>query len=251
MLQQPGPFLSPASPSSLLSSAPACTAVAVDWPALFGAGLGAAELRGLQQLQAEGALGLRRLGAGEPVFGRHQRALGLMAVLSGSVGLGLARSGSPFHLQRSVPGPQWLDLASAWLAGNHSQDAVALAPALVLELPLARLRELLARQPALHERLLVGLARAVHGLTGITHDLMHRDAEHRLAAWLLAHCRHSGRECFIPLQERKRDIAAQLAITPETLSRLLRQLQGRGVLEVQGYTIRVFDLAALQALAQD
>ena len=45
-------------------------------------------------------------------------------------------------------------------------------------------------------------------LTGITHDLMHKDAEHRLAVWLLQRCQRVGSEVLVSLQERKRDIAA-------------------------------------------
>ena len=51
------------------------------------------------------------------------------------------------------------------------------------------------------------------------------------------------------LQERKRDIAQQLAMSPETLSRLIRSFQSRGVLSVRGYQVRVPEVAALCALA--
>ena len=53
----------------------------------------------------------------------------------------------------------------------------------------------------------------------------------------------------VSLTERKRDIASQLAITPETLSRLLRQLSRKGLIAVAGYTVKVLDVAALRALA--
>lgn len=220
---------------------------AIDWALLFeGCMPGAAELRPLDAHSVE-----RHLSQGELVFSRRQRAAHLVAVISGSAGLGLARDGCPFHLQRSVHGPQWLDLSSAWLDGPYRQDAVALSELRLVELPLAGLRDVLTREPALAERLLVSLARTVQGLTGLTHDLMHRDAEHRLAVWLCQHCQCSAAEVIVPLRERKRDIAAQLAITPETLSRLLRQLQRKGLIAVHGYTVQVLDLPALQALAQD
>lgn len=220
---------------------------AIDWAPLFdGDSSGAAELRGLDALGIE-----RQLSHGELVFSRRQRAEHLVAVISGSVGLGLARDGSPFHLQRSVHGPQWVDLSSAWLDGPYGQDAVALSKARLVELPWPAVRELLHGEPALAERLLLSLARQVQGLNGLTHDLMHKDAERRLAVWLCQHCQGSDAEVIVPLKERKRDIAAQLAITPETLSRLLRQLQRKGVLAVRGYTVQVLDLPALQTLAQD
>ena len=48
------------------------------------------------------------------------------------------------------------------------------------------------------------------------------------------------------LSERKRDIAAQLAIAPETLSRMMRELKRKGLIEVHGYRIQLLDLPALQ-----
>ena len=223
---------------------------ASDWHAIFGGpGLTAAELLALNAMR-----GVRRLRGGEMAFTRHQRAQHLVAVLKGSVGLGLARDDQPFNLERTVHGPQWLDLSSAWLGGSFAQDARAVGDVLLIVLPLSRMRELMASQAVMLDRLLTGLANTVHSLTGMTHDLMHKDAEHRLAVWLLHRCQPEDPTCSeisISLNERKRDIAAQLAITPETLSRMMRQLNRKGVIEVQGYCVKVLDLPALQAMTRD
>ena len=37
-------------------------------------------------------------------------------------------------------------------------------------------------------------------------------------------------------------------IAPETMSRLMRNLSDRGVIEVEGYTVRVLDLKALRRI---
>jgi CRP-like cAMP-binding protein len=114
-------------------------------------------------------------------------------------------------------------------------------------LPLDGMRGLLARFPDMRERLMLGLAQTVQNLTGATHDLMSKDAQKRLATWLLRHNPKQGED--VAMKERKRELAAQLAITPETLSRLLRQLMSAGLIEVKGYSIKLLDLAALQNLA--
>jgi CRP-like cAMP-binding protein len=54
----------------------------------------------------------------------------------------------------------------------------------------------------------------------------------------------------VQLHERKRDVASQLAITPETLSRLMRSFTRLGVIEVAGYTVRVLDTHMLGQMAQ-
>jgi CRP-like cAMP-binding protein len=213
------------------------------WQSLLG-DLGAAELAGLRELAL-----LRRLPAGAPVFGRGDLAAGLFAVLEGAVGLGQAMADAGgFQLERTVRGPAWLDLASAWLPEGHALDARALGPACVAELPLPALRRLMQRHPLLAERLVRALAQQVRELGAVTHDLMHKDAEKRLAAWLLQQARGLTE---LRLGERKRDIAAQLAITPETLSRMMRQLKLKGLIAVAGYAVQLLDPAGLQALARE
>ena len=214
-----------------------------EWLALLGDRASPAAIQLLN-----GCLQMRWVDRGELLFSRSQRARDLVAVLKGSVGLGQRREDASFDLQRSASGPQWLDLSSAWLGGGHGQDAVSLSKARILELPIVRMRELLSAEPELGELLLAGLARTVRSLASMSHDLVHKDAEHRLAEWLLRRCLPSGEELLVPLSERKRDVAAQLGITPETFSRSLKALSGKKLIEVQGYTIKVLDLGALREL---
>ncbi|MCV2353389.1 Crp/Fnr family transcriptional regulator [Paucibacter sp. B2R-40] len=189
----------------------------------------------------------RQLQTGAAVFSRGQSAGNLVAVLDGVVGLGSAGDDQQFHLERCVHGPAWLDLSSAWLGSGHAQDARALQPSALLEFPLDGMRVLLERFPDMRERLMMALAQTVQSLTGATHDLMSKDAQKRLATWLLQRSPVQGAD--VALKERKRELAAQLAITPETLSRLLRQLMTAGLIEVKGYSIKLLNLAALQNLA--
>ncbi|MCH7341972.1 Crp/Fnr family transcriptional regulator [Pelomonas sp. CA6] len=211
------------------------------WQALLAGAPGTA-LQALDLLASR-----RRLQPGATVFRRGQAARGLLAVLDGQVGLGLVREDQGQTLERTLRGPQWLDLASAWLDEVHQQDAWCITEADVLELPMAPLRACLQERPELAEGLMRQLARQLRELGGITHELMHMDAEKRLAAWLL---RRAAGLSSMALGERKRDIAAQLAIAPETLSRLMRQLKIKGLIDVQGYTVRLLAPDQLRLLAQ-
>lgn len=221
---------------------------AAEWQAV----LGGESLSSTELLALHAMAQLEQMAVGSMVFTRQQPAEYLVAVVDGAVGLGLARDDAPFHLEHTVRGPHWLDVSSAWLGGGYGQDARVVNEALVLRLPVEGMRQLIARQADMLDRLLVALAQNVHSLTGVTHDLMHKDAEKRLAAWLLQRAVPvADGAAAISLKERKRDIAAQLAITPETLSRMMRQLNRKGVIEVQGYSVKVLCLTALQALARD
>jgi CRP-like cAMP-binding protein len=195
---------------------------------------------------------VRELPAGSLLVSCREPARDLCLVARGDAALGTAPDDGPFQPERSVQGPAWLDASSAWLGGNPAQDAMALSDVQLVTLPRAELQALLQDFPELGRRIVVTLARQVQSLTLATHDLMHKDAEGRFAAWLLQRCASeaaSDGTITVALSERKRDIASQLAITPETLSRLLRQLSRKGLISVMGYTVKVLDVAALRTLA--
>jgi len=219
------------------------------WNLLFGApSLSAAEQQALAKVAR-----VRPVAAGGEVFGHHDAACALVALQRGDVALGYRTADGTFHVERPVHGTAWLDQSSAWLGERHAMDARASGDAVVIELP----REELQRQAELHPnlalRLVASLAREVQALAANTHELMHKDAPARFAAWLLQRCPPAdtaSRRAVIRLGERKRDIASQLAITPETLSRLMRSLSRQGLISVAGYTVQVHDLPGLRGIAQ-
>ncbi len=202
----------------------------------------------------EGLAQYRTVNQGQVVFSRSDLARQVVAVRDGEVALGFRTADGIFRTERLVRGPAWLDLASGWLGEPHAMDAQAWTLATVVALPCDALQNQFERLPALSRRVIQGLSREVQALAVNTHELMHKDAPARLAQWLHQRCEtgstDAGAEAVVRLHERKRDVASQLAITPETLSRLMRSFTRQGVIEVAGYTVRVLDVAALKALAQ-
>lgn len=200
--------------------------------------------------QALDALATQRtLAAGDWVYTHRTPARSLVLLLEGTVSVGHGDSAA-MAPERVLHGPAWLDAASAWVVGSaHTLDARALGSATRLaELPRAALQALLLQRPALAAGFLAVLGREVQRLALHTHELMHKDAVGRLAAWLVRHL--PAAQTLLQLAERKRDIAAQLGMSPETLSRQMRLLTRRGLIEVHGYQVRVLDRAGLQQLAQ-
>jgi len=219
------------------------------WRALFGdVVLSEAELEALAAIAQR-----RQVVPGQAVLSRSTAAQALVALQQGEVALGLRTADGTFRTERIVRGPAWLDQGSAWLDEPHAMDAQALSAATVLELPRQALAQCLSEHPALAQRLICGLAREVQALTANTHELMHKDAPARLAQWFLQRqtpvAGGQPGQAVVTLHERKRDVASQLAITPETLSRLMRSFIRQGVIEVAGYTVRILDTAALARLA--
>jgi CRP-like cAMP-binding protein len=212
--------------------------------------LGAAPLQTADVQALDGLVTQRVLAPGDWIFSHRTPARALVVLLEGSVSLGHS-NGAAMAPEHSLHGPEWLDAASSWLAGaNHAFDARAIGPVRVADLPRAGVQALLSQRPALAPGFLAVLAEQVQRLSLQTHELMHKDANSRLAAWLHRHLPpSSGEPAVLQLNERKRDIAAQLGMSPETLSRQMRQLSRRGLIEVRGYQVRVLDGVGLQRLA--
>jgi len=192
----------------------------------------------------------RTVPAGESVFTDHMQAHDLVLLLSGDAVLGTRDGTGALRTERSVAGPAWLDASSAWLELPYAMEALALSDIVVAELPLRLVLAELGLQPQLALRLCTMLARQVHELTVASRNLLHNDAPARFAQWLLYRCPEESETCEIRLQERKRDIAQQLAMTPETLSRLMRSFEGRGLISVRGYSVRVHRVDALREMLE-
>ncbi len=189
---------------------------------------------------------------GGAIFSQQEAARSLVFVREGDAALGWRTADGQFRIERPVRGPGWLDQSSAWIDAAHAIDARAVSPLVVMELPREDVQSLLATQPQLARRLISSLAREVHSLAVSTHGLMHKDAPGRFAQWLVERCQpvpDSPQRGVVRLGERKRDIASQLAITPETLSRLMRSLTRQGLISVAGYTVHVADLDGLKRIA--
>lgn len=190
--------------------------------------------------------------AGQTVWSRRDVARGVQLLVQGEVGLGGVAAGMPFQSERHVRAPAWLDASSVWLGQTFGTDAIALTDARIVSVSRSAFQSLMERHGDIALRLIVALAGQARVLADALHDLTHKDADARLAAWLL---QRGVADVAAPprirvvLRERKRDLAATLGVTPETLSRLLRQLCRDGLIEVRGYQITVLDPLALRALS--
>jgi CRP/FNR family transcriptional regulator len=105
---------------------------------------------------------------------------------------------------------------------------------------------LLRDNPEISFRLLAAMSARLKHLTSVIEDLSFNGAAARLAFRLLSEAREAP---AVRLSLAKKDLAADLGIKPETLSRLLKDLTGRGAISVDGRTIGLRDRKQLLALA--
>lgn len=105
---------------------------------------------------------------------------------------------------------------------------------------------LLRREPEICFRLLASMSARLKHLARVIEDLSFNGAATRLAHRLLSEADTGGE---VRLGVAKKDLAAGLGMTPETLSRLLKSLSAQGVLRVQGRLIRLLKPDELSAIA--
>lgn len=170
-------------------------------------------------------------------------------VLLGVMGSGL-NAGTIEHQLGVVEGPSWLDASSAVLNVPSAVDAVAQSAVQFHRLPLEDFRAGLATCAPGVQSILLDIARSHRQQTELTVSRLAKDAEARCAEWLLSHAQTGeAGGCTVQLQQRKRAIAAQLGIAPETLSRVLRHLRELRLISGSGRVVDLVDPIGLRNLA--
>jgi CRP-like cAMP-binding protein len=192
-----------------------------------------------------------QIAAGSVILRRGDEPTDAYYLSSGRVAMGVAGDDGLDHQLGELTGPFWLEATSAVLGQPHVVDVVAQTDTVLLRMPLARLRASVEALPSTLQTVMRDIATAHRKQTELAVSRLAKDAEARCAEWLVRHAQAdaSGEVAVVPLAERKRTIAAQLGIAPETFSRVLRHLRERSLIAGSGRVLQVLDLAALQALA--
>jgi CRP-like cAMP-binding protein len=169
---------------------------------------------------------------------------------SGRVALGVMERDAMEHQLGAVEGPCWLEATAAVLDLPHAVDAVAETEVILRRVPLVEFRRSLAAMSVPAQAVLHDVAMAHRQQTELTVSRLAKDAEARCAEWLLRHAQTGEKGVMaVQLAERKRSIAAQLGIAPETLSRVLRHLRERSLISGSGRTLNLVDPGGLRSLA--
>ena len=193
-----------------------------------------------QQIEVRGAVLLRRAMSSPWV----------VYLESGRVILGVMDGDSMGHQLGVVQSPCWLEATSAVLNLPHAVDAVADTEVSLRRMPLPEFRDSLEAMPATVQNVLHDVAVAHRQQTELAVSRLAKDAEARCAEWLLRHAQSGEKGALaVLLQQRKRSIAAQLGIAPETFSRVLRHLRERSLISGSGRILNLLDPSGLRSLA--
>lgn len=126
--------------------------------------------------------------------------------------------------------------------------AQALSDSLLLHVAKQAVFEELGPNP-FGRRMIAGLARRLHGLVRDVEAYTLRSGEERFIGYLLAELPEDAADgaAEVNLTPGKSVLASRLNMTPEHFSRILHELAADGLIEVNGRSIRVPDVARLRS----
>ncbi|KAB2900627.1 MAG: Crp/Fnr family transcriptional regulator [Burkholderiaceae bacterium] len=187
---------------------------------------------------------------GEVLRQRNQRSPAVLHIDSGRVLLGVREDGQMRHQLGVVEGPAWLDAASVLLDQPCAVDMVTETRVTLRSVPRETFMGGFAVLPTSAQDLVRDMAAGYCQQTELAVSRLAQDAEARCAQWLLRHAQNDGNGALrVTLHQRKRLIAAQLGIAPETLSRVLRHLREHGLIAGTGNVLNLPQPRALQLVA--
>jgi CRP-like cAMP-binding protein len=189
--------------------------------------------------------------AGTVLLHRGDAVTQVVHVMQGRVVLGIMTDGEMAHQLGVVEGPFWLEAASGLLGLPHAVDAVAETDVQLQYVPVADFVAQVNALPEVSQNLLMDMARSQRQQTELGVSRLAKDADARCAEWLLRHAEPDALAggLAVKLTERKRTIAAQLGIAPETFSRVLRHLRERQLISGAGRVLGLPNPQALRDLA--
>ena len=188
---------------------------------------------------------------GSVLVRRGQAAIKALHLLSGRVAFGVIDQGVMVHQLGVVDGPFWLEAAAPMLDLTHAVDIMAETPVTIQAMPLMQFKSHLKNLPEPVHTLMLDLAKAQRQQIEVAVSRLAKDADARFAEWLLRHAEPADAEggLAVILHDRKRLIAAQLGIAPETFSRVLKHLRDRKLISGAGRVLNLLDPPGLQSLA--
>ena len=196
---------------------------------------------------------VRRLDAGESVVRESEPVRAFFAVLAGGVRIfRVTPDGREQVLQRVRPGQTFAE-AAVLAMKRYPANAVATEEGTeIVEIGAETFLRLFEGDAHVAKAMVASLSTWLLRLVGRVEELTVLSAGARLARHLLdLPSKEEDGALVVELGVAKKDLAGQLGITPETLSRLLRKWQDRGVIRSEATSVVVLDSDVLLAIAED
>jgi CRP/FNR family transcriptional regulator len=194
---------------------------------------------------------LRGFQSGEIVFSEGQPCTGLYVVQSGHVRIfKTSVNGREQVLNIDGPGSSVAELP-VFDGGAYPASVAAVDEATLLFVSKQDFQSLCLTHPQVALKVLRVVGARLRRLVGIIEELSFTTVRHRLAAFLLRSAQHEGRQTpagtEILLPANNQELASQIGTVRELVSRNLSRLQAAGLIQIDGRTVLISNLKALEA----
>lgn len=197
-------------------------------------------------------LALRRLSAGDPLFHEGSPANALYLVRAGTFKIFRTAHDGYEHVVDFTVRTELLGF-DAICTGVHPSTAVALEESSVYAVPLRDLDELAREIPALARIVNRAVSHALVCRSDVTEMMAAVAAEVRLARFLMLWSRRMAAQGQSPrrlrLRMSRRDMASNMGVAHETVSRAFGALAQAGLVRVENREVEILDSDALAAFA--
>lgn len=193
----------------------------------------------------------RHFAKGEIIFFQGDEGNGFYIIISGMVKIFKVSPEGKEHIMRIVTRGEPFGQVAVYAGRAFPASAQAIAKSHLLFLPRTEFVQLINHNPSLALSMLANLSMRLREFTVHVENLALKEVPGRLAAYLIHLAEEQRNEDdMVSLNISKVQLSSLLGTTPETLSRILTQMQGRGLIEVKRRDIRILDHPGLEELAE-
>jgi CRP/FNR family transcriptional regulator len=183
---------------------------------------------------------------GENIFSEGSDSRGFYIIIKGRVKVFKLSAEGKEQILHIEGAKELLGAVSAFAGTPYPAYADTMEKTSALFFPRKDFLSLIKKEPAVVMNMMANLAMRLQYFTRMIEDLSLKEVPGRLAAYLLYICQQTGCSDSIDIDIPKGQLASLLGTIPETLSRILRKMSEKGIIEVKGRRIKLTNKNALK-----
>jgi CRP/FNR family transcriptional regulator len=187
----------------------------------------------------EGILKEKEFSKGENIFLEGSDTTGFYIIMKGRVKVFKLSADGKEQILHIAGAKELLGAVSAFSGDPYPAHADAIEKTGAFFFPRRDFLALIKKEPSVVMNMMANLAKRLQQFTKMIEDLSLKEVPGRVAAYLLYLCRRSEGADTVEIDISKAQLASLLGTIPETLSRILRRMSEKGILEVRGRKIRL------------
>lgn len=197
----------------------------------------------------------RSFSAGEVIFDEGAACSGMYVVKSGNVRIFKSSAGGREQVLSVDGAGSSIAELPVFDGGNYPASAAAVDDATLLFVSKQDFQALCLAHPEVALKVLRVVGARLRRLVGIIEELSFTTVRHRLAAFLLRLAQQEGKKKLsgleVTLPVSNQELASQIGTVRELVSRNLSRLQAEKLIKIDGRSVIILDVKALEAELQE